>query len=130
MRVVFFFKQKTAYEMRISDWSSDVCSSDLRADSRGHPAADVADLVEGRVLAHLGQRDLRQHREVGEGRVAHAVKRRLALQREAAGAVRPEPLAPGHPARLDVVCLGFDARMAMTAPRRVRAGGGLRPNQE
>src|SRR3546814_9581580 len=29
MVVVFFFKQKTAYEMRISDWSSDVCSSDL-----------------------------------------------------------------------------------------------------
>src|SRR3546814_8376394 len=28
-RVVVFFKQKTAYEMRISDWSSDVCSSDL-----------------------------------------------------------------------------------------------------
>src|SRR3546814_2942268 len=46
----FFFKQKTAYEMRISDWSSDVCSSDLagaaagmgRAERRpaagGHPA--------------------------------------------------------------------------------------------
>src|SRR3546814_18698455 len=29
IRFVFFFKQKTAYEMRISDWSSDVCSSDL-----------------------------------------------------------------------------------------------------
>src|SRR3546814_2861426 len=28
----FFFKQKTAYEMRISDWSSDVCSSDLEAE--------------------------------------------------------------------------------------------------
>src|SRR3546814_1791312 len=28
---IFFFKQKTAYEMRISDWSSDVCSSDLTA---------------------------------------------------------------------------------------------------
>src|SRR3546814_4971882 len=28
----FFFKQKTAYELRISDWSSDVCSSDLIAD--------------------------------------------------------------------------------------------------
>src|SRR3546814_2265510 len=27
---IFFFKQKTAYEMRISDWSSDVCSSDLQ----------------------------------------------------------------------------------------------------
>src|SRR3546814_1957989 len=37
--VFFFFKQKTAYEMRISDWSSDVCSSDLRTNrSRpGHP---------------------------------------------------------------------------------------------
>src|SRR3546814_8295409 len=31
--VFFFFKQKTAYEMRISDWSSDVCSSDLGKDS-------------------------------------------------------------------------------------------------
>src|SRR3546814_17864724 len=30
MLLIFFFKQKTAYEMRISDWSSDVCSSDLR----------------------------------------------------------------------------------------------------
>src|SRR3546814_7415513 len=29
----FFFKQKTAYEMRISDWSSDVCSSDLEGDN-------------------------------------------------------------------------------------------------
>src|SRR3546814_2983032 len=29
MMDIFFFKQKTAYEMRISDWSSDVCSSDL-----------------------------------------------------------------------------------------------------
>src|SRR3546814_13100056 len=31
----FFFKQKTAYEMRISDWSSDVCSSDLHRDETG-----------------------------------------------------------------------------------------------
>src|SRR3546814_21187522 len=33
--LVFFFKQKTAYEMRISDWSSDVCSSDLGEASPG-----------------------------------------------------------------------------------------------
>src|SRR3546814_3978565 len=33
---VFFFKQKTAYEMRISDWSSDVCSSDLWQDRDGN----------------------------------------------------------------------------------------------
>src|SRR3546814_1454353 len=37
MPVVLFFKQKTAYEMRISDWSSDVCSSDLLR-RRDHPA--------------------------------------------------------------------------------------------
>src|SRR3546814_1652289 len=36
--VFFFFKQKTAYEMRISDWSSDVCSSDLEAGQ--HAEAD------------------------------------------------------------------------------------------
>src|SRR3546814_14127237 len=35
MLVFFFFKQKTAYEMRISDWSSDVCSSDLAMDALG-----------------------------------------------------------------------------------------------
>src|SRR3546814_1614765 len=53
---VFFFKQKTAYEMRISDWSSDVCSSDLGPDietdyynftalnfPEGHPAREMHD---------------------------------------------------------------------------------------
>src|SRR3546814_6342278 len=37
----FFFKQKTAYEMRISDWSSDVCSSDLRRGHRLPPDARI-----------------------------------------------------------------------------------------
>src|SRR3546814_6880249 len=37
----FFFKQKTAYEMRISDWSSDVCSSDLEHTDAGYTGADV-----------------------------------------------------------------------------------------
>src|SRR3546814_1099739 len=45
MLVDVFFKQKTAYEMRISDWSSDVCSSDLRNrridDRLRNPAAAV-----------------------------------------------------------------------------------------
>src|SRR3546814_5818792 len=40
--VVFFFKQKTAYEMRISDWSSDVCSSDLiRSQQGAHMATKI-----------------------------------------------------------------------------------------
>src|SRR3546814_6133140 len=41
---VFFFKQKTAYDMRISDWSSDVCSSDLAARLAGGGGADFRDL--------------------------------------------------------------------------------------
>src|SRR3546814_10877209 len=41
--VFFFFKQKTAYEMRISDWSSDVCSSDLHAAARRIDTLVVAD---------------------------------------------------------------------------------------
>src|SRR3546814_8190607 len=64
---VFFFKQKTAYEMRISDWSSDVCSSDLlsahrapggrgnarRPDARRHPLHD-APAAPRRLAAELG----------------------------------------------------------------------------
>src|SRR3546814_21067699 len=50
MFLLFFFKQKTAYEMRISDWSSDVCSSDLQplaVKTLGH---DVACTDQGGVL--------------------------------------------------------------------------------
>src|SRR3546814_12691742 len=39
--IFFFFKQKTAYEMRISDWSSDVCSSDLMRESSGGSHRDI-----------------------------------------------------------------------------------------
>src|SRR3546814_864883 len=45
MFIFFFFKQKTAYEMRISDWSSDVCSSDLFARFRD-AESDKAGLIE------------------------------------------------------------------------------------
>src|SRR3546814_8492241 len=44
--VFFFFKQKTAYEMRISDWSSDVCSSDLYRHE--DVAARVRELTDGK----------------------------------------------------------------------------------
>src|SRR3546814_1597618 len=56
MLVFFFFKQKTAYEMRISDWSSDVCSSDLDAGEQGHEDAC--------------ERDRAGHRRAGIGPVA------------------------------------------------------------
>src|SRR3546814_17379572 len=72
----FFFKQKTAYEMRISDWSSDVCSSDLLAAARRtHDAQellavdverDVAQRLERLAalledLSDAAQRDLGEH---------------------------------------------------------------------
>src|SRR3546814_8895484 len=50
----FFFKQKTAYEMRISDWSSDVCSSDLLlANIPSLLAAHAAGLPRERLLKQL-----------------------------------------------------------------------------
>src|SRR3546814_12697651 len=45
--VVLFFKQKTAYEMRISDWSSDVCSSDL---FQLRPLMRVARILDGKLV--------------------------------------------------------------------------------
>src|SRR3546814_9515478 len=46
--VVFFVKQKTAYEMSISDWSSDVCSSDLRDDHEQRIARREVGQIAGR----------------------------------------------------------------------------------
>src|SRR3546814_8539804 len=47
--IVFFFQQKTAYEMRISDWSSDVCSSDL-----GSSCLRLTDSKEGDSVRPIG----------------------------------------------------------------------------
>src|SRR3546814_9638343 len=56
----FFFKQKTAYEMRISDWSSDVCSSDLYWQNldreRAYPSEFVRALTEAGFLSEIGRR--------------------------------------------------------------------------
>src|SRR3546814_2441499 len=75
----FFFKQKTAYEMRISDWSSDVCSSDLEADREGvglhaEPASDeiVAQLVDEDERPDDEQEAQYRHQETGIRRVQMA----------------------------------------------------------
>src|SRR3546814_7014712 len=73
--LLFFFKQKTAYEMRISDWSSDVCSSDL-----ARPAERHDDLEKG-------------------AERPGAVDRRRLLQRHR----QPRQEAAQHPARKSVV---------------------------
>src|SRR3546814_9201462 len=91
---VCFFKQKTAYEMRISDWSSDVCSSDLQdralADpieevlrGRPPPACDIdihdrrQPVVERTLLGAVARLRFERHRhDVGEpGRLAVVVER-------------------------------------------------------
>src|SRR3546814_4477125 len=56
----FFFKQKTAYEVRISDWSSDVCSSDLPGEFGSARGVVLDDEL------HLGG-----HRNLGALRAAH-----------------------------------------------------------
>src|SRR3546814_2955438 len=63
--VFFFFKQKTAYEMRISDWSSDVCSSDLRPLD---PARHAGSAGAGGSLAH-GSGPYLRGRGVGDPRL-------------------------------------------------------------
>src|SRR3546814_4477299 len=81
----FFFKQKTAYEMRISDWSSDVCSSDLDA-VLDHPAAggELRAELDG---ADAWRRDLRaEDPEHEDGR-----RRRLHRAGAAAGGGRHPP---------------------------------------
>src|SRR3546814_2207174 len=47
----FFFKQKTAYEMRISDWSSDVCSSDLLSGDKVY--GELFDLTDEAEMGHV-----------------------------------------------------------------------------
>src|SRR3546814_19270250 len=90
---VFFFKQKTAYEMRISDWSSDVCSSDLREAHRqrdGEPTRkhigaerhDIPHTVAGQPAAaerhgliafddQLAEEEMTVHRKEEKGHQAH-----------------------------------------------------------
>src|SRR3546814_2813741 len=71
MLCVFFFKQKTAYEMRISDWSSDVCSSDLL---RFHAQAEGSGFAERlyrlRVERGLKQLDIAEKLRVSTAAVS------------------------------------------------------------
>src|SRR3546814_4860749 len=66
----FFFKQKTAYEMRISDWSSDVCSSDLEGDGEVSPR--LAGLDPGYLHRQLD--------DYANGRREHEAMRTIALR--------------------------------------------------
>src|SRR3546814_1913247 len=71
----FFFKQKTAYEMRISDWSSDVCSSDLKdgsilpATTLGRDDAEDMSRI-GELISRYERRAMEAERETVDRYVA------------------------------------------------------------
>src|SRR3546814_8410071 len=76
----FFFKQKTAYEMRISDWSSDVCSSDL---IKNKSAANSTIFLVCRPREIAAADAAENYWEDVEPLVAEAVRRRVAKFQEA-----------------------------------------------
>src|SRR3546814_2996328 len=100
----FFFKQKTAYEMRISDWSSDVCSSDLVRDGKaGEP---------GREPAHdlrLGTIEIDAYR--------HAQPLRRAEQRRHVAPVAIENAGIGKPQSVGIAPIGGGLRLRIDAVR-------------
>src|SRR3546814_7765965 len=76
--ILFIFKQKAAYELRISDWSSDVCSSDLAPDddtSVTRTASTVARSHEG--LRQLTQREWEVLTIIAEGATNTEIAERL-----------------------------------------------------
>src|SRR3546814_12869484 len=104
----FFFKQKTAYEMRISDWSSDVCSSDLF-------------LRLGRLNSAAHNEEVRQHMTVTEKTLANAIR---ALSMDAVQAANSGH--PGMPMGMADVAtvlfrefLKFDPKSPRSEERRV-----------
>src|SRR3546814_10246322 len=103
----FFFEQKTAYEMRISDWSSDVCSSDLERDAGDKPGAGQAKglaLVIGVDdpvrLAEPDDNGLLGFRNHEQGRAEHQQQREESAQ--------PQERTPHD--RLDHCCASFVRR--------------------
>src|SRR3546814_4948149 len=82
---VFFFKQKTAYDMRISDWSSDVCSSDLAnpAGARENGTAPPA---------RPGSRRWQEDRQLAKRAAPGILKETAALRRRWKASPDPRPL--------------------------------------
>src|SRR3546814_11746030 len=78
----FFFKQKTAYEMRISDWSSDVCSSDL-----GKLPLESAQFLNSAMVIALkkGETDLRP---IAIGGIMRRIVHKIAMRSVARSAAR------------------------------------------
>ncbi len=81
-------------------------------DTCGHAAADVTNLIEGRILTNLGERNLRNHGVIGKGARAHVMEDRFAVDRKTARAIGHEALALSRTNRLAEIGL---ARRAVAA---------------
>src|SRR3546814_18803973 len=101
---IFFFKQKTAYEMRISDWSSDVCSSDLSSNFE-------------RLLFDAGGRDGKALAEQMKGFEASKAMRLTNAQRDGASALFTS-------ARVDADAMTMAMRWAYDAAGQGKIGRG------
>src|SRR3546814_14014583 len=107
----FFFKQKTAYEMRISDWSSDVCSSDL--DAADQPAR------QGLIVRHpagvaAAARDAADGRPGAEPpAAAHAVRAGNLLDLRPARRLPLSPAPGGGAGRRPAALVGGDRKSAV-----------------
>src|SRR3546814_16024961 len=103
---VFFFKQKTAYEMRISDWSSDVCSSDLR--DQGYAGA---------------VRRARSRRSRGGHRAANGGRQEMGRFRDGGGAVSDDDdLDPGFAERFQRADTREPCQLYLVPPLDVYGG--------
>src|SRR3546814_10198232 len=101
MSMFFLFKQKTAYEMRISDWSSDVCSSDLEGGPEAEPHG--GDQHRHHVdQGDVGERKVLPDGEGGESRPGHDRRRPAVGLRIEAKARRLRPT--GRASCRDSVC--------------------------
>src|SRR3546814_17702393 len=149
----FFFKQKTAYEMRISDWSSDVCSSDLpRGLIAGNDAADrrrddeidlperLADRLGQRAAQPFGARGILKHAHLLEenGRVQPRRQDEMPLEQRIRATELVEHFVWGHrrTSSLHSASVQYEApggratdvpkiaRLALATPERKSAGSG------
>src|SRR3546814_19301842 len=110
----FFFKQKTAYEMRISDWSSDVCSSDLLGRAVIHAVAE-AELGQ----QHLGAAAPLAARQAGiDCRHLHIGGGAFTRQQVVLLEDEPEGLAAQQGAGIGPTCRDLGAIAAVTARSR------------
>src|SRR3546814_15254745 len=124
VNIIFFFKQKTAYDMRISDWSSDVCSSDLDRKSAfrqyvafGEHFAhdDRAQRRHRRGLHHEGTAHRDRRRDLVRGEVAREIERRDEAARPDRHPLPHTHIAPGPrrhvlPLHLAIIAPGLTRR--------------------